>query len=406
MEFAPAWMAFVTRLPRALLRPSATRYRPAMDSWVRSRSARWVLFIFGWATLSLLFAPEAYLSFYLRNTPISWQETLQLTVINSAIALLFIPGIVYLTRKFPLERKRWRSALAVHVPACLAFSVAHSGLYAIACHAWNDAGGTLFYRFHPNLLTYWAFVGFTQALDYFRRYQQREREIARLQLEMLKAQMQPHFLFNTLHTISAMMHVDVKRADRMLSRLSSLLRMALGNIGRQEGRLAEEIAFVEAYLDIERERFGERLELRMEVARETLDALVPALFLQPLAENSIRHGFAAPIADGVISIGAVRDGPRLVLTVADNGRGMPEPAPREGLGITNTRMRLAQLYGSEQSFDIASNARGGVRVTVTLPFHTARELDIATEAPSHGHTDIDRGRRTLGANTPGVTARR
>ena len=248
-----------------------------MESLLRGRWTRWVLFLLGWAALSLLFAPEAYLSFYLRNAPISWLETVELTVINSAIALVFIPGIVFLTRRFPIERGRWQRSLAVHVVACLAFSVAHSFLYAVACHAWRDVGETLFVRFHPNLITYWAFVGFTQAFEYFRKYQQREREITRLQLQALKAQLQPHFLFNALNTVSAMMHVDVKRADRMLSRLSELLRMTLNNIERQEVRLAEEIAFVEAYLDIERERFGGRLAMRIDADPETLDALVPGL---------------------------------------------------------------------------------------------------------------------------------
>lgn len=375
-----------------------------MESLLRSRPGRWILFILGWAGLSLLFAPEAYISFHLRNQPMSWEETLQLTVINSGIALLFIPGIVYLTRRFPLERRGWKRALAVHVPACLAFSGLHSVLYAIACYAWNDPGATLYYRFHPNLLTYWAFVGFTQAFDYFRKYQEREREVTRLSLEVLKAQMQPHFLFNSLHTISAMMHSDVKRADRMLSRLSSLLRMTLGNIGRQEVRLAEEIAFVEAYLDIERERFGENLRLRIEVAHEALDALVPALFLQPLVENCVRHGFAAPAADGVISIGAARDGERLLLTVADDGRGLAGTPPREGLGLSNSRMRLQQLYGEEQEFRVEPRESRGVLVTVSIPYRTAQE-QAAKEVVSHGHPDPDRGRRAVGAHAHRVPAR-
>ena len=377
-----------------------------MESLLRTRSGRWLLFIVGWVTMSLLFAPEAYLSFYLRHTPMSWRETLHITVINSAIALLFIPGIVFLARRFPLERKTWRVALAVHIPACLAFSVLHSVLYAMACHAWQGVvGATLYYRFHPNLLTYWAIVGATQAFDYFRKYQEREREVTRLSLEMLKAQMQPHFLFNSLHTISAMMHVDVKRADRMLSRLSLLLRMTLGNIGRQEVRLADEIAFVEAYLDIERERFGERLELRIEVAHEALDALVPALFLQPLVENSVRHGFASPAEDGKISIGAARDGERLVLTIADNGRGLAGVPPREGVGITNTRARLRQLYGEDHGFSLESRVPQGVLVSIAIPFHTARDSEIPAKVMPDEHPDPDRGRRALGANAHRVPAR-
>ncbi len=363
-----------------------------MESLLRGRWTRWVLFLLGWAALSLLFAPEAYLSFYLRNAPISWLETVELTVINSAIALVFIPGIVFLTRRFPIERGRWQRSLAVHVVACLGFSVAHSFLYAVACHAWRDVGETLFVRFHPNLITYWAFVGFTQAFEYFRKYQQREREITRLQLQALKAQLQPHFLFNALNTVSAMMHVDVKRADRMLSRLSELLRMTLNNIERQEVHLTEEIAFVEAYLDIERERFGGRLAMRIDADPEVLDALVPALFLQPLVENCVRHGFTAADADSLIEIRAHRDGTRLTLTVTDNGRGFVAP-PREGVGIANARKRLAQLY-DKQSLSIAARIPRGVVVTVELPFH--KETDE--------HPSVDRGRRALGAHADRLAA--
>ncbi|HEU4780400.1 MAG TPA: histidine kinase [Steroidobacteraceae bacterium] len=363
-----------------------------MESLLRGRWTRWVLFLLGWAALSLLFAPEAYLSFYLRNAPISWLETVELTVINSAIALLFIPGIVFLTRRFPIERGRWQRSMGLHVVACLAFSVAHSGLYAVACHAWRDVGETLFVRFHPNLITYWAFVGFTQAFEYFRKYQQRERDITRLQLQALKSQLQPHFLFNALNTVSAMMHVDVNRADRMLSRLSELLRMTLNNIERQEVRLSDEIAFVEAYLDIERERFGGRLAMRIDAAPDTLDALVPASFLQPLVENCVRHGFATPDAESLIEIRAWREGERLTLTVVDNGRGLQAP-PREGVGITNARKRLAQLY-DKQSLSIAAKLPRGVVVTVELPFH--KEPDE--------HPSVDRGRRAVGADAGRLAA--
>ncbi|HEY6642380.1 sensor histidine kinase [Povalibacter sp.] len=368
-----------------------------MNALFRERWGRWVLFLFGWAALSLLFAPEAYLTFYLRNAPISWGETLQLTVVNSAIALLFIPAIVMLTRRFPLERRRWRVGLLAHIPACLAFSIGHSMLYAVVCHAWNDVGGPLFYRFHPNLLTYWAVVGFTQAFDYFRKYQERERQIAQLQLEVLKSQLQPHFLFNTLHTISAMMHEDVKGADRMISRLSELLRLTLANIGRQEVRLAEELDFVRAYLEIERVRFGERLTAHILVPPPALDALVPALFLQPLVENCVKHGLAPPRENGIIAISAQRLGSRLILTVTDNGCGLPSAAGlREGVGIANSRKRLEQLYPRNNAFRLEARSPSGATVTAEIPFHTA--LTAAPEAAEVAHEDPngDRRRRTVG----------
>jgi two-component system LytT family sensor kinase len=371
-----------------------------------SSSGRWTLFLLGWVALSLLFAPEAYLSFYIRGQRIDWQQTLELTVLNAAIALIFVPGIVALTRRYPMERKSWRTALLVHVPACLVFSLGHSGLYWAACHLWHDTGGTLFYRFHPNLLTYAAVVGFTQAFDYFRKFQQREREFRQLQLEVLKAQLQPHFLFNTLNTIAAMVHVDVRAADRMIQRLSDLLRMTLANIGKEEIPLADELEFLRTYLEVERVRFGERLTSSIDVSQEALGALVPALFLQPLVENSIRHGLSAHQHEGLIRIGAVRNGERLLISVIDNGGGFnggspshegvgSGSGPREGVGLSNTRKRLQQLYPQDHAFSIVARKSGGVAVTAEIPFRIA---DAHGEQSSDEHPDTDRRRRTLGTD--------
>jgi hypothetical protein len=358
---------------------------------------RWALFLLGWAGLSLLFAPEAYLSFYLRRTPISWSETIELTVLNSGIALLFVPGIVWLARRVPLERNHWRRVLLVHVPACLVFSMGHSVLYAIACHAWNDVGSTLFYRFHPNLVTYWAVVGLTQAYDYLHKFQARERQLARLQLNALKAQLQPHFLFNALHTVAAMMHQDVPRADRMIGRLSELLRLTIAGIDRHEVPLTEELRVLDLYLDIERERFGKRLEVSMNVDPEALDALVPAFVLQPLVENCVRHGFGGYQDDALIEIRAARADNLLTLQILDNGRGLPGSRPlREGVGLTNTRQRLQQLYGPEQTFDIGARPSIGVAVTVKIPFHTSEAARSAGEAASDEHPHDHSGRRALG----------
>lgn len=318
-----------------------------------------------------MFAPETYLSFYLRNAAITWRQTFELTIANSAVALLFIPAIVALTKRFPVERGKLRAAMLAHIPACLAFSIGHSCLYAVICHTWNEVGGTLFYRFHPNLLSYWAVVGFTQAYRYFAQFQDRERQVARLQLQVLKAQLHPHFLFNTLHTISAMMHEDVRSADRMLARLSELLRMVLKGIDQQEVRLAEELAFVQIYLQIERVRFGERLETRIEADRETLDAMVPALFLQPLVENCLRHGLVPQHAGSLIVIGAKREGDELVLRVADNGRGLTDSVVQEGLGMANTRKRLDHLYPHRSSFRMEPSTPSGLVVTARLPYRIA-----------------------------------
>jgi two-component system, LytTR family, sensor kinase len=259
---------------------------------------------------------------------------------------------------------------------------------------------TLFYRFHPNLLTYAAVVGFTEAFDYFRKLQQREREFRQLQLEVLKAQLQPHFLFNTLNTIAAMVHVDVRAADRMIQRLSDLLRMTLANIGKEEIPLADELEFLRTYLEVERVRFGERLTSSIDVSQEALGALVPALFLQPLVENSIRHGLSANQHEGLIRIGAVRNGERLLISVVDNGGGFTGGSPvREGVGLSNTRKRLQQLYPQDHAFSIVARKSGGVAVTAEIPFRIAGAHE---EQVSDEHPDSDRRRRALGADADPV----
>ncbi len=343
--------------------------RPRQAEWTW-----WVIFIFGWAALSLLFAPEAYLFFLFGREPVTWRETLELTLVNAGIAVVFLPLIVWLTRRFPMERKGWAIALLVHVPACLLFSVSHSWLYYMACYASRELSETLFIRFQPNLLTYWAIVGFTQAVDYFQRYTEREKELAQVNLLLLKSELHPHFLFNTLHTISAMMHEDLKAADIMINRLSDMLRMTVDTIGVHEVPLRQEIDFLKKYVEIEQIRFADAFQLRLDIDSATLDALVPTMVLQPLVENSIRHGFDLKNTCGIVSVTSRLRGDRLELDVRDNGRGAPAAGQpfKEGLGITNTRRRLLHLYGDRQVCHVDRNgAATGFRVTLTIPFRPA-----------------------------------
>ena len=369
-----------------------------------ARCVKWLLFILGWAALTLLFTPEAYLYFYLKGQPIPWRETLQLTLVNSAIALLFLPAIVWLTRRFPVERKTWPKALAAHIPACLLFSMGHSFLYWTTCYASNQLGETLFFRFHPNLLTYWAIVGFTEAVDYFERYSLRERELTDAQLLLLKSQLHPHFLFNSLHTISAMMQEDVSAADQMLARLSDLLRLTIDSIGQHEVTLKQELEFVQKYLEIERIRFQERILLELNIAPECLDAMVPSMVLQPLVENSIRHGFGASVRSGAIQLDAKRVHDRLTLTVQDSGRGFPLGVlngTAQGLGLANIRRRIEQLYGPKPGLECINLPTGGAAVSIELPFHTSALAQPSRngELISNEHESIDSRRRAVGAKT-------
>jgi two-component sensor histidine kinase len=370
---------------------------------------KWTVIVGGWTLLSVFLAPEIYLYFLYKGEAIPWTQTLALTVANSAIAAAFAPAIVWLTHRFPFERGTWARSLLVHAPACLAFSICHSFIYAALCYA-SPVFHVLFLRFRPSLVTYCTIVGFTEAASYFRKFQDRERQLARAQLELLRKQLHPHFLFNTLHTISAMMHEDVRGADRMISRLSDLLRLTLDHIGKQEVPLKQELEFLEKYLEIERVRFQEKLALRLDVEPEALDGLVPSMLLQPLAENSIRHGFGSRTDAGQIAIQARRRDGMLVLKVIDNGRGFASgstQAPRGGLGLENTRKRLEQLYPARHRFGLENGRPGGAVVAIELPFHTssAETAPATLEAVSYADPGTHRRRRALGPKANRCAAR-
>src|SRR5206468_2096251 len=220
----------------------------------------------------------------------------------------------------------------------------------------------------PNVLTYWAIVGFTLALDYFDRYRERERQLAQAELLLMKSQLHPHFLFNALHTVSAMMHEDVAAADRMISHLSDLLRTMLDSVGVHEVPLRQELDFLKNYVAIEQTRFPDRLVLNVAVEPELLDTLVPNMLLQPLVENSIRHGLDLRHGKGVIEVSASRQDGLMMLSVTDNGRGLhPKADVVEGLGLTNTRVRLRELYGDRHIFRLEANRPRGFRAIVGVP---------------------------------------
>jgi LytS/YehU family sensor histidine kinase len=187
-------------------------------------------------------------------------------------------------------------------------------------------------------------------------------------------QLQPHFLFNTLHAISALMHRDVAAADRMIARLSELLRMSLDTASEQEVSLSRELEFIRPYLDIERNRFGDRLAVEMKIDPEALDAQVPNLVLQPLVENAIRHGISNRAAAGRIEIHATRLNGDVVLRVSDDGPGMPAGGAESlklGVGLNNTRARLEHLYGGDFRFELGNASTGGFEVHVTIPYRNA-----------------------------------
>jgi len=236
-------------------------------------------------------------------------------------------------------------------------------------------------HFHTNLIVYAAVVLAWHALNYY--HERREREIqaaalaaqlAQAQLQTLKMQLQPHFLFNTLNSISALNHEDPRAANRMIARLSELLRLTLENDGAQQVSLLQELDFLKRYLEIQQVRFGDRLNVRFDVTPETLEARVPNLLLQPLVENAIQHGIAPFAVRGEINIQASRENGLLCLRVTDNGPGLPGAKPTgapEGVGLANTRARLQQIYSNAHRFELRNGTEQGAVAEVRIPFQTA-----------------------------------
>jgi LytS/YehU family sensor histidine kinase len=219
------------------------------------------------------------------------------------------------------------------------------------------------------------------AYSYYRRFRQGqlrtlqlEAQLSQAQLQALKMQLHPHFLFNTLHSISALLTKDVEAARKMISRLGDFLRLTLENSGSQEVTLQQEMDFLRCYLEIERIRFQNRLVTRMDVNSQALAAKVPNLILQPIVENAIRHGIAPRSTPGLIEIEAKQLNGTLRIQVRDNGPGLPEHRNsgslfKKGLGLANTESRLERLYGADHLFDLTNNPAGGLIVTLEIPFH-------------------------------------
>jgi LytS/YehU family sensor histidine kinase len=230
----------------------------------------------------------------------------------------------------------------------------------------------------------------TTVLDYQDAFRERSLRAARLeaqlalaQFQALRAQLHPHFLFNALNAISALIHTDATRADRMLARLSELLRLAIDTAATPEVRLIDEIEFVKRYLEIERMRFGDRLHVSVDLSVETYDAMVPNMLLQPLVENAVRHGVAPHPGPGRVEIKAAREGQRLGIVVRDTGSGISAKTPNEersGVGLRTTRERLEKLYGTAQELALV-NVPGGFETRVMLPFRRHADSLTSNEDP-------------------------
>jgi signal transduction histidine kinase len=357
------------------------------DNLLRRPEILWPLYFAVWTVLSVIEGYQSYVLAEMFGRPMSaWQCLALAAALWYPLAALALV-LVWVARRWPVEPGHWHGPLLLLLVTSVALALLKVALDIPLEHLIRPEWSVLRERslaeqfqifFNGHILTYllilWLVLGVAQAVDYYRKFRERELRASQLEgqlavarLQVLKMQLHPHFLFNTLHAISALIHQDVELADRMVARLGELLRSTLENAGTQEVSLREELDFIRPYLEIEQARLGPRLSVRLDIDPAAMDALVPNLVLQPLVENSVRHGVTAHGGPAVIEIRACRRGETLQLSVRDNGRGLSANY-QEGVGLSNTRARLRQLYGPAHAFALHQPSGGGLVVTLTLPF--------------------------------------
>jgi two-component system LytT family sensor kinase len=362
-----------------------------------------------WTDLLGLWAAFAVLGTWLnygfqaaRGRPISWSHALAINVSAYAIwAFLLTPIVLFLCAKFPIGR-----AGALHVvPAHLlgmGVTLAVDVLVKTSIHAWVypelahlslplQLRQYFFSQAEADIQIYLVVAVLGYVVAYYARTRTQEvraslleTNLVKAELQVLKMQLQPHFLFNTLHSISSLVSTDPRSAQKMICSLGDLLRLSLSREDAPEVALRRELEFLELYLDIEKVRFQDRLLTRITVAEEVLDAKVPALLLQPLVENAIKHGVARRTGSGRVEIAAFRDGETLRILVT-NDNGTPHTVPGSdglGIGLENTRNRLRILYGRGARLSVQQTPEGSFEVEVRLPFNAAVAVEGETEAVS------------------------
>lgn len=351
----------------------------------------WPLLTLFWVVSAAATMAQVYLYRSLAGARPSVFDLARWVLPGYVVWLLAVPVIVlFLTRRFPIERGRWRGSVPVHLLVSLGIGAAVIGvdtlmamqrrpdLELLPTYAAMARGWMLWIVF-----TYWFFLAFLLAIRHAMRADARELRatrletaVARAQLEALKMQLQPHFLFNALNSVSSLIEDDPRGAQTMIARLGELLRATTAE-GGGEWTLRRELEVLEVYTAIERVRFGERLGVQVECEPPALEACVPALLLQPLVENAILHGIQPALGGGTVRVAARRDGGWLEVEVSDDGAGLssrdgssPVETPDERVGLSNTRQRLAARFAGAHRVDITHREGGGTRVDIRIPWIT------------------------------------
>jgi signal transduction histidine kinase len=355
--------------------------------------ARWIFLV---ATLLCLFSTAQGYRLTSINPRARPEDLAILPLLALNAVLWYVPAallrpIFWISSRYRLDSGRWMRAIAVHLVAFIGFSVIHTfAMLGVRIAVWPEllrrttipflawVQTSYLSNVEMALMMYAAIVGLCYAFGYYHESQARavtaanlETSLVEARLKTLEAELHPHFLFNTLHAISTLVHSDPEAADRMISRLSDLLRLTFDRSGAAQVTLKEELEFLQKYLEIEQIRFQDRLSIHFEIDPETLDAEVPRLILQPLVENAIKHGISPRAGRGHVQISAMRRDAVIWIEVQDNGVGLSTSARarlNSGVGLSNTRARLEYLYGDAQRLEFAE-ADSGLSVRLQIPAH-------------------------------------
>lgn len=334
-------------------------------------------------------AGQAYFLSFRTGHPIPWGISLSRELVYAYLWAFLTPLVLWLARKYPIDSSRWHIHAVLHLGISFALATAHKICYYLITTMADGAPEsafsfsritTLMWSYLDyGMLLYWFLLALHQVAEYYGRFKEKEvrasqleTQLTRAQLDTLKMQLQPHFLFNTLNAVSVLIHHDPDAARKMIGKLADLLRLALNNDAAQEISLRQELVFLQSFLEIEKTRLKDRLRVNIDIAADALDAAVPNLILQPLVENALRHGVAERQGTAIVEITAGRKNGALRLQVKDNGPGFANLQPaKEGIGLSNTRARLHRLYGARHSFEISNAPTGGAVTTIIIPFSPA-----------------------------------
>ncbi|MFI5310081.1 MAG: sensor histidine kinase [Gemmatimonadales bacterium] len=352
-------------------------------------------FLCVWVVVLVVFSVRIQAIYTLENQPMRWGQAFAWSAVDWVPWLAFTPFAAWISARVRFSRERVVPALLVHAAAALGITVVHA---TVRPHLANLLGlpGNSTFAMHFLMLValdpilYAMIAGAMLAAGYARELGGRERlaaaaELRAAQLEqslsesrltLLRTQLDPHFLFNTMNGISALMHDDPDAADVMLTRLGDLLRTSMNESAPQEVTLEEELDFSERYLGIQRARFGSRLTTTLRIQPEALRARVPSMLLQPLLENAIRHGIAPRCEGGCLEVEACVEGRTIRVFVRDDGVGLPGDVTARrgsGIGLRNTLLRLKQLYGVRASLEMRRRVPAGTEVAVSLPLTIERD---------------------------------